>query len=100
MKPNSHTCADGKVRGTGRPTTQEAKCLTKGCQGVFGGERRKSGARGLCKKCHADAIRLIKAGETTWEEMESLGLAQPKYMTLIERCLKEARKAIKDKEQA
>lgn len=89
----TQVCSDGKVSGKGRPVIS-LKCLTPNCLGMFGGERGKSGARGLCKKCHADAMRLVKKKATTWEELEALGLAQPKYGSLIERALSEARKQI------
>lgn len=43
-------------------------CLTPGC-----GEKRNQ--RGLCTRCATTARNMVKAGETTWEELESLGLA-------------------------
>ena len=35
----------------------------------------KKNARGMCKKCYSQAMRLVFNGRTTWEELESLGLA-------------------------
>ena len=33
QQPKSRRCADGKMRGIGRPKTPTVPCLTKGCTG-------------------------------------------------------------------
>jgi hypothetical protein len=43
-------------------------CLTPGCG-------RDTDCHGLCPGCHGIARALIMKGETTWEELESKGLA-------------------------
>lgn len=45
-------------------------CITPGCD-------RPYHSRGLCDTCRTQARRAIKRGETTWEELEELGLALP-----------------------
>jgi hypothetical protein len=36
-----------------------------------------NGGRGQCKTCYQRSVRRIKAGETTWQELEDAGLANP-----------------------
>ena len=50
-------------------TTHHSTCLTPTCS-------RPSRTRGLCISCYVAASRLIKSGETTWSELESLGMAK------------------------
>ena len=45
-------------------------CLVPGCD-------RESHCRGICKNDWVAASRLVRAGETTWEELQSLGLSRP-----------------------
>lgn len=45
-----------------------AKCRIDGCDAV-------AGTRGMCTLCYNAANRAINRGETTWGELESLGLA-------------------------
>lgn len=75
----------------GRPKLPVEPCMTPKCPGKFGlvGE---PGGRGLCKACHSKAALLVKRCFTTWEEMEALGLAQPKYGSLVEKAIEEARR--------
>jgi hypothetical protein len=40
---------------------------------------RESHCRGICKNDWIAASRLVKKGETTWEELESLGVARPLF---------------------
>ncbi len=74
----------------GRPKQIPVKCLIPQCLGFFGAEG-EPGGRGLCKDCHTKASSLIKRGLTTWEELEGLHLAQPKYGSIVEKALVEAR---------
>jgi len=46
------------------------KCIVEGCG-------RKAQGRGLCCSCYNTANRNVKAGETTWQELEQYGLALP-----------------------
>ena len=48
-------------------------CLIKGCTRWL-----KDGSRGLCVNHRAIAGERVKKGKTTWEELESKGLARPK----------------------
>lgn len=40
------------------------QCIVEGCE-------QQAVARGLCQACKMYAIRLIQAGETTWEALEA-----------------------------
>jgi hypothetical protein len=44
------------------------KCNTRDC-----GERAQH--RGLCIKCYGEAKALVELGQTTWQELQELGLA-------------------------
>ena len=46
----------------------EPKCLTPECNGAT------AAYRGLCGPCHQSASRLIRIGQTTWKELEELGI--------------------------
>ena len=48
-----------------------SKCLTPDCH------RHGRVARGLCNACWMAASRSIKAGQTTWAQLEQFGLAAP-----------------------
>jgi hypothetical protein len=48
----------------------KTKCLTEGCD-------RDANARGLCCVCGLAAYKMVKRGQCTWEQLESLGLALP-----------------------
>ena len=59
------------------PVTPEVKieaakaiCLVPGCG-------RESKIRGLCGRCGTSARGQIRKGKTTWQQLESLGLAKP-----------------------
>lgn len=82
------------TRGKGRVAFAPTKCLTPNCNGQFGAGLPKGhrGGRGLCKACIQQAASLVKRKITTWEELEELGLAQPKYNTLVQKALYEARR--------
>ena len=43
---------------------------------------RKAVTRGLCHSCYLTALRLVKAGETTWSELEQKGLCGPMMRTM------------------
>lgn len=34
---------------------------------------RPARTRGLCKPCHAQAVRFVRLGKTTWEKLERSG---------------------------
>ncbi len=68
-----------------------ANCLIPECSGKFGGGQDQAGSRGLCYVCYKKAFALVKRKITTWEEMEKLRLAQPKYGSLVELAIKKAR---------
>lgn len=74
------------------------KCRLPGCGRGYGAPRDGSG-RGLCRTCYADARRLVRLKQTTWAELETLGLADPPIrrrparLTNVEQALLEARAA-------
>ncbi len=34
-------------------------------------------SRGLCPRCYQTALRMIARGETTWEQLEEIGMSRP-----------------------
>jgi len=61
-------------------------CLTPGC----GKGAAAALKRGLCMKCHSEAKKQVNAGNTTWEQLEQMGLAQPaEQESTFARALKE-----------
>ena len=44
------------------------QCITPGCS-------RRRHSRGLCNPCYGHANRAVAQGGTTWEELETNGLA-------------------------
>lgn len=48
------------------------KCLTDGCTTAPYAE-----GRGLCMSCYSRAKSMVTRKQTTWEELEQLGLALP-----------------------
>jgi hypothetical protein len=73
-----------------RSLSESVPCLNPACKRKFGGSGRGVGCRGLCRSCYAVALSLVKKKETSWEELENLGLAQPTftstfYLSLIEK---------------
>lgn len=61
-------------------------CLVNGC-----GSKVRS--RGLCNKHYITAFDMIRRGETTWEELVSVGLAKAPQRSLLREQLEAARKA-------
>ena len=53
----------------------DGKCLCMACRD------EEEHARGLGENCYRAALRKVNAGETTWEELEELGLARAPYAT-------------------
>lgn len=49
----------------------ETKCLVKEC-------KRMSKQRGLCTSCYLSALKLIKIGKTTDDELVNRGMINPK----------------------
>jgi hypothetical protein len=49
-------------------------CLVPGCGRPV---TTPSHARGMCGRCQVEARRMIQAGQTSWRELEDLGLARP-----------------------
>jgi hypothetical protein len=49
------------------PEKSKGPCPTKGCTGEIA-------FKGVCRSCWGQAKTLIDAGETTWEELERMGL--------------------------
>lgn len=45
-------------------------CVTPGC-----GKQRKT--RGLCVTCYQAALKRVNSGETSWEQLEAEGKAEP-----------------------
>lgn len=50
------------------------RCIIEGCE-------RKATTRGLCHSCYLTALRLIQAGETTWDDLEAQKLCGPLMKT-------------------
>ena len=94
MSGNRETISANGKRKVGRKPTPEVPCLNPACTRTCGGSSRPNlgGSRGLCAPCYNDALRLVKQGKTTWEEMERLGLAKPPRGTMLERAIREARR--------
>lgn len=59
-----------KVVPMARKLQQQAACLVKGCN-------RKQYSRGLCTTHNRTAADNVAKGKTTWEELESFGMALP-----------------------
>ena len=47
-------------------------CSTPGCGG-----QSEGGKRGKCRACYQALRRLVAAGETTWEQLVTLGRCEP-----------------------
>ncbi len=65
-------------------------CLVNGCGSKFR-------SRGLCNTHYITAIEMVRRGETTWEELVSVGLAKAPHSrpkrSLLREQLEAARKA-------
>lgn len=46
-------------------------CMTEGCD-------RKAQYNGICSSCYGQAKKLIDEEETTWEELEAMGMVKGK----------------------
>lgn len=53
------------------PSPRAIPCLTPKCGGIA-----SASYKNLCMKCYINAKRLVDGGQTTWEELAALGLAQ------------------------
>lgn len=51
----------------------DAACIITECG-------RDAEHRGLCKSCWNQAGKAVRAGETTWEELEAVSLARPAHV--------------------
>jgi hypothetical protein len=47
-------------------------CMTEGCS-------NSARARGLCMKCYMAAHFRVKSGETSWSQLEALGMCKTAY---------------------
>lgn len=54
-----------------RSHTTDVKCLIDGCDSY------NIEARGLCHGCYQKAMAMVQRRETTWEQLEQLGLVKP-----------------------
>jgi len=52
------------------------KCIVETC-------KRKSLARGLCRKCYDSASNIVNTTKLTWEYLESVSLAKKKSRKII-----------------
>jgi len=69
-----------------------SKCMIPGCNNMYGGDKKRKGGRGLCSACHQAASMAVKKKQTTWTELEELGLAKCKLSSAFNLALIEARK--------
>lgn len=49
----------------------ENSCLIEGCSNF-----KSNGMKGLCSRCYREAKKRIDAGETTWDQLEGMGLCE------------------------
>ena len=63
---NPMPCAE-RTAGSLQQVVRASKCLNPTCD-------RESQNRGLCHPCYVAAYRLVKAGKTTWADMEARGV--------------------------
>lgn len=56
-----------KLKSPAQPDTQ---CLTPGCT-------NRLVSRGLCPSCYISARRIVRDKESTWEQLEAIGLVAP-----------------------
>lgn len=92
---------EAKPRVRGKPKRVPVKCVVPNCSGLFPTpDEVGTGARGLCYDCYKKAHQLVKRGFTTWDELEYLGLAEPKYGSIMERAILIARKQKKAEEDS
>ena len=61
--------AKNKNLKTEKGTGQIVKCMVPGCV------RPASAPRGLCNACYFTAVRMVRAGLTSWGALEQNGLA-------------------------
>lgn len=52
--------------------SKPSQCLIKDCG-------RPAETRGVCKSCYVHARVLVISGDSTWEELEQLGLVRPAH---------------------
>lgn len=50
---------------------REGRCLTPSC-----GQMPAASCKGLCMKCYSAAKKLVTGGQTTWEQLADMGLAE------------------------
>ena len=50
--------------------TPDRTCLTPDCKGTSA-----TITKGLCQTCYREAKQMVDRGETTWEQLASVGLA-------------------------
>lgn len=48
----------------------ETLCIVPDCK------RPHDAPRGLCSSCYQSGLKLVHTGQTTWEQLEQLGLAR------------------------
>ena len=49
------------------------KCLVPKCTRM----EAPAYKRGLCTQCHSKARKMVESGQTTWEQLEAMGLVKP-----------------------
>lgn len=79
----THCAGTGKTTVLTRPATEPERCIIPQCGNV-------RSARGLCAKCYSEANNAIKRKETSWKELQELGLCYGKG-TPFTRALRQAR---------
>lgn len=57
------------------------KCLRPGCENL-------EEARGLCNSCYAAALRYVRLGKVTWEQLEKEGKSKPRRTAVISKWFK------------
>lgn len=75
-----------------RKPTPTRSCCVPDCPNSI--EVAGKSSRGLCRSCYQKALACIRRGRTTWDELEKLGLAHPKYLSDYELRIIEARRRL------
>jgi hypothetical protein len=80
IQPASYYLDDSNKYRHGRPRTKQKESTARKDREMgmcLVGCGKQECSRGLCITCYQSAVREVKSGNTTWEELEREGLANP-----------------------